>query len=383
MSKNTINIDKGNNTIKKSLFSRIAFDKEKYIYKIMINSKLTPDLVDEYEQTLILSYINGVTLRASTMDEEIFYRLANWMISFQEVFYKKTGRYCVLEDPNFGNFIIYEKAIYGVDFEHWSYGDLEQCYAKLLAYVETMYLEEPYDAKYISRKMSVLFEKSGADIKRINILVEIEKDNILKRRKVKKIIGKTTAAILIGGKGSRLGGVDKSKILYKDYTFLDYIEYEMDIFDEIIYSVSTINKENNSLRRFIEDNPKEIGPAGALNALFNSCKSEYLLIWSCDMPFVKKDFIINMFCSVTENTKALIPIDNGGYYPLSAIYSTEIKYEIEKQVHNDTRKVFRLLENIEITDFICKENEKSLRNINTKEDFKKISNIYMLQIKNF
>ncbi|MDR1256987.1 MAG: molybdenum cofactor guanylyltransferase [Spirochaetaceae bacterium] len=94
--------------------------------------------------------------------------------------------------------------------------------------------------------------------------------------------------ILAGGRGSRIG-YDKKKLLLNGKIVIDsLIDKLCGIFDEII-----VSSNNEFKHEYVTVLPDDVG-AGPLAGIYRGlkrCKSGYLYVIACDMPFVSPAYI--------------------------------------------------------------------------------------------
>ncbi len=190
-----------------------------------------------------------------------------------------------------------------------------------------------------------------------------------------------SCVILAGGKNSRLGGRNKAFLKIKEKTIIDSTIEKLDkLFNEIIIVTNTPDDYNNYLKRIniFTDIIKNTGPIGGIHSGLSNISNQAAFIVSCDMPFLNVDLIKQQIHEF-ENNKydILIPRINNSIEPLHAIYKKSILKKLDN--HLKTCKTFSIrdffplinlgyfdLENNSI-------NQKAFTNINTADDFKKLS----------
>lgn len=148
-----------------------------------------------------------------------------------------------------------------------------------------------------------------------------------------------TAAILCGGKSSRMG-FDKSKIVVNDKLLIEEIADRINIlFDDIVFITNDKNKFNTK-HRVVEDEIKEVGPCGAIyTALNNSC-SKYVFVMACDMPFLDIKYIEFLKNKLDRlNSDCLITKRGNFYEPLCSFYSVDMKDIFLKNIINNKYKI--------------------------------------------
>ena len=181
---------------------------------------------------------------------------------------------------------------------------------------------------------------------------------------------KITAAILAGGKSSRMGK-DKAQLTYNGKTFLNRLITEFSSFDEIIVSVASTLHPLPHIK-FIQDENHDKGPLEGLRQVLKESKNEFVFVCATDMPFVTKalpEYLAEFFCSDYE---IYVPTVNGKPEPLCSVYKKSILPVIENQIKNDDLKLSHIFEAVP-TKFIPIEKssltQKIFLNINTPQEY--------------
>jgi molybdopterin-guanine dinucleotide biosynthesis protein A len=182
--------------------------------------------------------------------------------------------------------------------------------------------------------------------------------------------------ILAGGKSRRMG-VPKPILLVNQKRLIDYsIERIKDLFDDVLVVV----KENSQCIEpyiCVYDNFSEYAPIFGLYSGLKTSKSFINLILACDMPFVKRE-LVHFLLEKAEKSDAdaLVPVVNGYYEPLLAIYKKSCIEAIEKQIKVANLKTTGFYPHVKL-EAVPEEEIKtfdpelqSFVNINTKEDLR-------------
>lgn len=156
--------------------------------------------------------------------------------------------------------------------------------------------------------------------------------------------GKTnlrSAIILAGGKGKRMGMVEKSLLELEGKTILERLLVSLfQVVDEVILSVRDSDQkeklrevlEKFPLReiRFCFDTLEDAGPLEGIRAGLLESRSEYSFVCAADMPFVNFRVVQLLFEKASGHDAALPKWKGQKYEPLHAVYSKKIIPEIEK-----------------------------------------------------
>lgn len=200
-------------------------------------------------------------------------------------------------------------------------------------------------------------------------------------------------ALLMGGKGKRLGGIDKAGLIWKEHTLAARLSAcGLEVAREILWisphSPVEHYKVDPSIIPFIsiyEDHPDVKGSlAGILSAL-KSARSEWVWIISCDLPLLSSSILRPLSSDlfslwknpVSEFSKTLPKLwayqTENHFHPLCALWHHSLYSEVLELSQNHT-PLFSL-KNKPFTSVIPLENERPLFNLNTSDDLKTLSHI--------
>lgn len=185
-----------------------------------------------------------------------------------------------------------------------------------------------------------------------------------------------TGIILAGGRGKRLGGVDKAFIHLKKTPMIERVlEVVKGVCDDIIVVSRTREDYLHYDVRSVEDLVPGAGPLGGLYTGLKASNSSINFIVACDMPFLNGQFIqymVDRFCS----TDILIPRLNGFVEPLHALYSRACIPAIEDALKAGERKLKSFFHKVSVT--VVEEHKitpfdpelRMFTNINNSDDMK-------------
>lgn len=179
------------------------------------------------------------------------------------------------------------------------------------------------------------------------------------------------AAVLAGGKGSRMNYTDKSKLLFNDKTFLEIIISKMIDFETImVISNRNISEYKDIKAQFHKDLIKDIGPLGGIYTALQKSENQHVFVTSCDMPFISTEYI-RQICS-HNSYDIVVPVYKGRYEMLFALYSQNCLPRIQEMIEEKRYKITGLFDDQSLSvkkvdvdnSFIS-----TLRNINTEKDY--------------
>ncbi len=195
----------------------------------------------------------------------------------------------------------------------------------------------------------------------------------------RKSVNNISFAILTGGLSSRFGQnkltfkIDNKSILD---TVLDLVPPSFPVY---IIGEKYTDRDILSFR----DIRPGLGPIGGIYTALKRINSNYIFVLGGDMPFIKTALLEKML-SLVEYVDAdvFVPVNNGFYEPLFAVYSRAIINFAEAQIIRKAYKISDLFNNLSIFDIdetIWGEYDRdgeSFININTKGDLVKLNGFY-------
>lgn len=202
-------------------------------------------------------------------------------------------------------------------------------------------------------------------------------------RKQKKF---RSAIVLAGGRGRRMGSVEKALLEFEGKTILErLLENLFRVVDEVILSVRDKNQEEKFRFvlekfpareiRFCFDTLEDAGPLEGIRAGLLESRTEYSFVCAGDMPFVDSRVVALLFEKASEHDAALPKWEDGKFEPLHAVYSKKMIPEIEKAFETGRCSVLTpVLEMkdvvfIEVSEIRKFDTElKTFANINTVDD---------------
>tara|TARA_B110000014_G_C19990864_1_gene513210 strand:- start:349 stop:960 length:612 start_codon:yes stop_codon:yes gene_type:complete len=184
-----------------------------------------------------------------------------------------------------------------------------------------------------------------------------------------------SAAILAGGKSTRMRGEDKSLLILNGIPFVESIRKRLgDCFTEI-FVVSDRSRQIKEMGFSVfPDLISDKGPLGGLYTALSVSASNKVLLVACDMPLLKESFVRNFVMSASDED-IFIPLNNSNPEPLFAIYDKDCLPAIIEKIQ---------CEELEMTSFFSELNVRyleektwrqwdadgiSFQNINTPSDF--------------
>ncbi len=174
-----------------------------------------------------------------------------------------------------------------------------------------------------------------------NVLNSIE-NRLFETRELNQICG----FILAGGISSRLG-LDKCLLEIDDKKIIDIIVEKL---SSILNRVIIVAKDPGKFREYevwIDEYPLRCAISG-LYTILSLSTFNWNFIIGCDMPFINRNlikYIISVALSYDyREVDVIVPVVNGYFEPLFAIYSKNVYSKLHEFIENGGRSLQRFIE---------------------------------------
>ncbi len=140
------------------------------------------------------------------------------------------------------------------------------------------------------------------------------------------------AAILAGGKSSRMGR-DKALLPFGNQTLIAHIAQTLrPVFAEIVVVTSNLEIARAADLPSVADQFSGRGPLAGVHAALLHFDAPTFVV-ACDMPFLNADFI--RFLAQDFDGAARVPLSDGGFEPLHAVYAPTCLPTFERHLRTD------------------------------------------------
>ncbi|MFN7134655.1 MAG: molybdenum cofactor guanylyltransferase [Myxococcales bacterium] len=181
-------------------------------------------------------------------------------------------------------------------------------------------------------------------------------------------------AILAGGSGTRLGGVNKALLEVKGRPVLAWqLEVLRWSFREILIVAPDPKPYAHLGLKVVPDAIPGRGAPGGLHAALSAARADWVFCLGCDMPWISER-AIELLGSLRRDVDAVVPERGGRLEPLFAFYSKRCVAPFEAKLRAGGPSFRALLEGLEVRRVSEPElaavdpGLKSLQGINTPED---------------
>lgn len=190
-----------------------------------------------------------------------------------------------------------------------------------------------------------------------------------------------TGAILAGGHSSRFGS-NKALFAPDGETLISKAAGLLrSVAREVLVSASQTNAGDYDFLGLdiVVDQHPDSGPMGGLETLLQRCTTQWLLVLTCDMPFVDKDALVTMISSLAgESDNALHQKDrphalawqrsDGSISPFPLLIERSALPKLQSRMRTGSLSMKGLLRDLD-TYYIMSPCNRLLSNINRPEDW--------------
>jgi len=156
-----------------------------------------------------------------------------------------------------------------------------------------------------------------------------------------------TLILLTGGKGRRMGGIDKAGLLWDGRSFLARILERLgDSFDEILLAGATLLPPGLLRTRAVPDRHPGGGPLQGIAAGLAAMSGERAFLCGCDMPLVDP-LVVRRLLEAQGPHAAVVPRVGGRPQFLHAVYGRACLPAARELTHKPGVPVARLLDRVD------------------------------------
>lgn len=185
-----------------------------------------------------------------------------------------------------------------------------------------------------------------------------------------------TAAILAGGKSSRMG-FDKQLLTDNNRRILEIVSDALKReFSDILIVTAKPELYDGMKVRVCSDEFQDMGPLAGIHAALANARSKYVYLIACDMPVVCLPYIRHMKQRIAETeAKVCVCRRNDRFEPFNGFYSRELLADATKRLQEGSGSLFRFISGAEplvIPEETVKKYDREFRmftNINTRSEY--------------
>jgi molybdopterin-guanine dinucleotide biosynthesis protein A len=190
--------------------------------------------------------------------------------------------------------------------------------------------------------------------------------------------GPLAAAILTGGRASRMGGQRKSLLTVGGSPIIERQLAVLRQVAEPIFQVTSPNRTPDIGLAVVIDEFPERGALGGIYTAIVRSPHERTLVVACDMPFLDERFLAYMAALEAD---LVIPRSNRGYEPLCAIYSRACAAPIRERIIRGELEASRLPDGVKVAEVSAETvaaydpDGLLLVNVNTPHDYERAKQV--------
>jgi molybdenum cofactor guanylyltransferase len=185
---------------------------------------------------------------------------------------------------------------------------------------------------------------------------------------------KITALILAGGRGSRMGSVDKGLQLFKGKPMvahvLDRIAPQA---DEIIINANRSSNEYAAFgHRVIRDAIDGFaGPLAGLHVGMTHATTPLIVTAPCDSPFLPLDLVARLLAAMeNENADLAVAKTYDQVHPVFCLVKCEREPHLRAFLETGQRKIDKWYATLKVVEVQFDDQEAAFANINTEEELR-------------
>ena len=186
-----------------------------------------------------------------------------------------------------------------------------------------------------------------------------------------------SAAILAGGKATRLGGADKASLVVGGARI---VERQLAALASVSNDVRIVANEGARYAdlgvRLVPDAVAGAGPLGGLYTALIDARHDRVLVLACDLPFVPAAFLerLAIESGAGEQVDAVVPRSARGLEPLCAVYRKDCAGRARAQIARGDLRMTALLAALRVRELghdalAPFDGEALFENVNTPHDY--------------
>jgi molybdopterin-guanine dinucleotide biosynthesis protein A len=190
------------------------------------------------------------------------------------------------------------------------------------------------------------------------------------------VLSSVTGLILAGGKGSRMGGVDKGLQAFRGRRLVDHV-YER-FAPQVGGIIINANQNHEEYKTFgvrvVSDALKEktggyAGPLAGLHAGLSVSKRPFLASVPCDSPFLPVDLIERLYQRIDETGAELAVAKTGEQpHPVFSLMRRGVLDHLTEFLKGGGRKIDAWYATLNVVEVAFDDEPEAFSNINTREE---------------
>lgn len=185
-----------------------------------------------------------------------------------------------------------------------------------------------------------------------------------------------TGAVLAGGEGRRMGGIDKGLVplagrplvawgldALREQTGAQLINANRSLDDYRAFGVPVVSDSGDGFQ----------GPLAGIHAVLAAAQTEFVLSVPCDSPRVPADLAVRLGQALAENDAEIAVVEAAGrFHPVHALMRADLADDLAAALADGERKVMRWQESRRLTVVDCSDIADAFVNVNTPEQVQEL-----------
>jgi molybdenum cofactor guanylyltransferase len=187
-----------------------------------------------------------------------------------------------------------------------------------------------------------------------------------------------SAAILTGGKSSRMNGCNKAFLSIGGVRIFDLM---MNVIEPMFSEIYIVSNDDHSLYKnypaiLVPDSIPGKGPLSGIHSALQHSKQKFCFIFACDLPFISSELIMQQTEFIDDYSDVIVPQHEKGIEPLHAIWAKQCYSKLDNYLNNvQNFKISRFLDTLNVKYFETGDFNHFV-NINTPEDLRQLQKKY-------
>jgi molybdenum cofactor guanylyltransferase len=185
-----------------------------------------------------------------------------------------------------------------------------------------------------------------------------------------------TAGILTGGRGSRMGGMDKGLANLGGRPLIEHLLERLE--PQATRLIINANRNHDHYRQYghpvVPDRMTGFqGPLAGIAALLEACEDSWLVTIPCDAPFVPPDYIPRLWKTAAQTHADIVVADDGnGIQPVHALIARTLLDDLGDFLAGGHRKPRQWFQRHRWTTADFSDQPEAFINLNRPEDYREL-----------
>jgi molybdenum cofactor guanylyltransferase len=184
---------------------------------------------------------------------------------------------------------------------------------------------------------------------------------------------KVTGIVLAGGKGTRMGSVDKGLQLLRGKPMVEWVlqRLEPQVADLLINANQNLDKYAKYGHRVVPDEIAGFaGPLAGLHAGLKAAREPLVVTVPCDSPFLPADLVARLSHSLGEKDLAVAKTGEQPH-PVFSLMKRQVRESLEAFLAAGGRKIDAWYAALKVVEVNFDDEADAFRNINTLDELKR------------